>query len=282
MNRVRGVAPTHAPLPPAPNRAVRKSLEFSILSAVARSIPPVPGAGRLCNGLARFYLRKPRPPHKVRFSGSDFIVDAGESMTQRELAFMPHLHERTELRFLRQVLTSGATFADVGAHVGTYAIVAARIVGPTGRVCALEAFAPTFEKLQANIALNNAVNVAAKCIGVSDRSETLYMQHNPANSAGNRLATGGGPPVACRALLDILGELGFSALTALKVDVEGLERRVVSKYFATAPTEWWPEYVFVETNQAKDIDGSAVPALLGCGYYVIGRSPLCYIMRRLK
>lgn len=255
--------------------------EFNVLTALARAIPPVPGAGRVCNAIARFYLRKPRGVRQVHALGAEFVVDPADSMTQRELAFMPQLHERAELSVLRKVLTPGATFVDAGAHVGTYAILASKLVGPTGRVCALEAYAPTFHRLQENLVLNGAGNVAARCIGVSDRTETLCMQTNPSNSAGNRLASGGGPPVRCRALGDILNELGFGALTALKLDVEGLERRVVAGYFATMPVARWPRYVFVETNAIKDIDGSAVPVLQGYGYVVMRRSKLCHVLERV-
>jgi len=51
---------------------------------------------------------------------------------------------------LRSLLRPGMTMLDVGAHVGYFALVAARVVGPGGRVVAIEADPENFALLQAN------------------------------------------------------------------------------------------------------------------------------------
>src|SRR4051812_4112055 len=60
------------------------------------------------------------------------------------------------------VLRPGDTVVDVGANIGAFAVVAASIVGPRGRVIAFEPVAETFQCLTENVALNGLGNVECR------------------------------------------------------------------------------------------------------------------------
>jgi FkbM family methyltransferase len=68
------------------------------------------------------------------------------------------------LRFLRP----GMVFFDVGAHVGKYTLLAARAVGPSGRVHAFEPNPELSRLLEHNISLNALRNVRPNQCAVSD------------------------------------------------------------------------------------------------------------------
>lgn len=55
-------------------------------------------------------------------------------------------------RAIIELLPSGGTFIDIGAHVGYYTILASRLVGPQGRVVAFEPTPRTRTELAANTA----------------------------------------------------------------------------------------------------------------------------------
>jgi hypothetical protein len=65
-------------------------------------------------------------------------------------------------------LRKGGTFLDIGANIGYDTLLAASCVGPGGRVIAVEASAPIFEKLKANVQRNAFRNVAIHNVAVSD------------------------------------------------------------------------------------------------------------------
>lgn len=54
-----------------------------------------------------------------------------------------------------QTIAPGSTVIDVGANIGCFTMVAAKLVGPTGRVFALEPEESTFRQLEKNIELNH-------------------------------------------------------------------------------------------------------------------------------
>jgi FkbM family methyltransferase len=60
--------------------------------------------------------------------------------------------ERHDLRFMQSYLRQGDAVLDVGANIGTYALAAARQVGPAGRVDALEPSPTIRARLVENIA----------------------------------------------------------------------------------------------------------------------------------
>lgn len=72
-------------------------------------------------------------------------------------------------RELEARLRPGDTFVDAGANIGFYSILAARLVGPTGNVVAVEMMPPTAERLRRQINLNAAgVRVIEQALSNSD------------------------------------------------------------------------------------------------------------------
>jgi FkbM family methyltransferase len=63
---------------------------------------------------------------------------------------------------LRQQLRPGMIFYDLGANIGFFSLLAARLVGPTGRVVSFEADPEVAERLRENVARNNLSHVVAE------------------------------------------------------------------------------------------------------------------------
>lgn len=61
---------------------------------------------------------------------------------------------------LRDQLRPGDTFIDAGANIGVYSVLAARLVGPDGKVIAVEMMPDTADRLEHNLELNGIFNVA--------------------------------------------------------------------------------------------------------------------------
>ena len=72
--------------------------------------------------------------------------------------------ERRELEIVRQHLRPGMTFYDVGANIGIFSMMAARIVGPEGQVIAFEADPEIADRLREHARRNSFswVNVEQK------------------------------------------------------------------------------------------------------------------------
>jgi FkbM family methyltransferase len=70
-------------------------------------------------------------------------------------------YEPNEFMFLSGVLQPGMIFVDVGANDGLYRLFAAKRLGPSGRVVALEPSGREFARLERNLQLNRLPRLAA-------------------------------------------------------------------------------------------------------------------------
>jgi FkbM family methyltransferase len=64
------------------------------------------------------------------------------------------LPDFAEMTFMRRYLRQGDGFIDGGAHEGMYALLAAKLVGPSGDVRAFEAIPSYVDRVRANVAAN--------------------------------------------------------------------------------------------------------------------------------
>jgi FkbM family methyltransferase len=131
---------------------------------------------------------------------------------------------------LRELLTPGACFVDVGANWGYHTLLAAHLVGAGVRVISFEPDPRLFPVLRRNLSRNNLLHVKALQVAAADGEGVLQMAGFDAaqgNFGVSRLVANGDGAnlfqVAARALDDILEEERISRADLLKMDIEGAE-----------------------------------------------------------
>ena len=128
---------------------------------------------------------------------------------------------------------------DVGSHIGHYTLIAAKRVGPKGKVIAIEADPKNFEILNKNIELNKLKdNVVTMNYAASSKEEKIKL-FTPEKEAGqtifNTIISNRVTPnekfieVNANTLDNLLNENGISVKDVkwLKIDVEGAELEVL-------------------------------------------------------
>ena len=135
-------------------------------------------------------------------------------------------------RVLVERLRAGMVFYDLGANIGFFSLLAARIVGPTGQVFSFEPDPETTVRLQRNVDQNNLQNVTVVPKGVwSTSGKRTFMAaggSSPDHGTGKFVDdTGeeGGAFLDCVALDDFIRDA--PAPHAIKCDVEGAEEEVL-------------------------------------------------------
>lgn len=83
-------------------------------------------------------------------------------------------HETETVRQFERLLQPGMTVLDIGAHVGYYARIASRLIGPQGQVFAFEPHPRTYATLQRNIATCDNVTTARLAVGEAAGTAELY------------------------------------------------------------------------------------------------------------
>ncbi len=145
--------------------------------------------------------------------------------------------------FYETFLKPGDIVIDCGAHLGTLAITASKLVGKDGHVLACEMHPRTYRYLTANLRANGCVNVKALNVAVGDKTGTMKATDEYVSDI-NHINDDGVLTVPMLTLDDLAGH--FSHVNLLKLDIEGYEfhalrgaHRMLAKvqavYFEAAP-----------------------------------------------
>ena len=246
--------------------------ELRLWRAVSLRLPKVRGAGALSNLMLRAWLRKPRAPVDADVLGSRMHLLPSE-FVDVQLLFHPHLYDHRELAWLRRNLPKGGIFLDAGAHIGLYTLFAARCVGPTGRVVAVEADPETHARLSGHVQANGLQQVTPLQVGLSHETTTLSLGRDKTGNRGRSsflFPRDEAVQVPCRPLYDVLRDQGIDQLDGAKFDVEGMEFRVLRRFLQEAPRSMWPRFTVIEHyphwNEAAG--GDAIDLLRSHGYRI--------------
>ena len=182
-------------------------------------------------GADPFWARMPPELGSARFQ-----CDLRDSMMRG--VCLTGIYGPQETALLQMILRPGMTFVDVGANWGYFSLAAAHLVGPAGRVVAVEADPRACRALRANMVRNGLDSVAVLEMAASDRSGTLQLQEYDANASefgsygvtSTTTVVDGGRQfdIAARALDDVLDEAAIDGIDLLKVDIEGAEARALT------------------------------------------------------
>jgi FkbM family methyltransferase len=138
--------------------------------------------------------------------------------------------------YYQRVVRPGDIVLDIGANVGVHALLAAQLVGDTGRVHAVEASPLMYCRLKRNLEANYAHNVIAYNFAVLDRTEPVTVFLNKDENLGGTtvilseaLKRGSAPEgvVEGRPLSAIVPVPEICAARLIKIDVEGAEWLVI-------------------------------------------------------
>ena len=138
-----------------------------------------------------------------------------------------------ELNLLSNLILPGMCVLDVGAFIGTHSLAFSTFVGVHGKVYSFEPRKEIFTVLSENLALNNCCNVSAMNIGLSDTEQNLELQAIDLNDAVNfgGLALDNAPESTTfehyQVHVTTIDRLKLNKIDLIKLDVEGMERRVL-------------------------------------------------------
>ncbi len=208
-------------------------------------------------------------PVDVQYQGASFRFYHQASATERGALFNPD-YNLEELDFLRAHTPAGGVFIDVGANVGTYAMVMARHVGASGKVIAIEPHPVTHARLAFNRAASGYTQVTLVAAAAGPSDGELMIETDGDNLGASHIVTGKLPgnaiTVPSLRLQRILGDALVSHVDALKIDVEGYEDRVLTGFFGEAPQSLWPRAVVIEHLSRNEWLDDCIADMLGRGY----------------
>lgn len=134
---------------------------------------------------------------------------------------------------LESALKPGDTFVDLGANEGYFSVLGARLVGPSGRVLAIEPQARLQPVIKENLRLNSCANTTVAHVAISDHQGAASIHLAPSTNNGatslrrpTRYAVST-ETVLLATLAEVLDTHGVSSVQLLKIDIEGWEHEAI-------------------------------------------------------
>lgn len=173
--------------------------------------------------------------------------------------------ELLERKFINSFLCPGDIFVDVGANIGLFTLIAAKLVGEKGSVYAFEPCSLTYNRLKSNIKLNGFSNVYCQQVALSNcNSQENITLSLDGFDAWNSLAKPTAGEVFASELINTMRWDDFAVqhqlqgkVTLMKIDVEGWETYVLSGGAETLSREDAPTLLIEFTEQAARLANSS-------------------------
>ena len=182
---------------------------------------------RFRSSIAKMVYRfSTKPGNPVAIRGSHMILAPSGSFAPIDL-----VRDRFEIgttKVFEENVKSGNCVLDIGANVGYFTLLAARLVGPTGKVYAFEPEPSNYDVLVKNLGLNGYENVDAIPMAVSSEKGEAQLIISALDSGFHSLAhlnlpERGSVSVETITIDSFLEERGWPHVDFVKMDIEGWE-----------------------------------------------------------
>lgn len=154
--------------------------------------------------------------------GHKMFLDKNDSL----LLSINKIYEENETNFIKDSINEGDIVIDIGANIGYYTLLFARLVGNTGKVYSFEPDPRNCLLLEKNIQINDYNNIVLEKKAISDKTEKsiLYVTDDNAGSTMHKGNSTTKNEIDIDAItLDDYFKANSIAPDFIKIDIEGYE-----------------------------------------------------------
>lgn len=184
------------------------------------------------------------------------------------IRYFPSDYEKDNFEFLKSCCGEGATILDIGAHIGLFSTVAAKIAGEYGKIFAFEPAPATIPVLQQTIRINelgHLITPVNQAMGKTPGKMTFFVSDNEADNSNSLIAYKedrklNGVQVEVNTIDNFVANKKLSKINFIKIDVEGAEydtllggMHVFGKYKPHAIIAIHPEPIKKKGDKLEDI-----------------------------
>ncbi len=173
------------------------------------------------------YLKLNLKSEFVEIYGNKLFLDKNDSLCLS----INGIYEEFETSIVKNEVHLGDIVIDIGANIGYYTLIFAKLVGEKGKVFAFEPDPTNFQLLKKNVEINGFKNVVLEQKALSDTQGKMMLSLNNENTAGHHLDfkhddTINSIEVDVLSLDEYFSNKNID-INFIKMDVEGAESNVI-------------------------------------------------------
>jgi len=193
------------------------------------------------------------PNSVVRVQGHKMFLDPMDAMGLSVWG----VHEPLVTKVFKKEIKNGDVVLDIGAHIGYYTLIAAKLVGENGKVFAFEPEPTNFDLLELNVKANgyNNVTLVQKAVSNKTGKIKLYLSEDNTGDHGIYDSHNGRQSIEIEAIqLDDYFKSYEGKIDFIKIDIQGAEALAIQGMSS-----------LLRKNRAKIITEFEPPALKKSG-----------------
>lgn len=210
---------------------------------------------------------------------------------ERTLLFTPQMYETAKLAKLAHDIAAAReslrpfVFIDAGANVGLFSLFVATLTGPNARILAIEPEPGNLARLTFNVASNPGLPIRPIALALTEDEGEAAIAPNRSDRGGTRVHAlternaSDVVRVPCRPLLTLLRVQDITAIDALKINVSGMEDRLLTPFFRDAPPSLWPKTILIQ-DSSHEWSTDLFAMLAARGYVTASRTKHNVILQR--
>ncbi len=190
---------------------------------------------------------------KIYIRQNDFFIGAVIANTK---TYEPYVTDE-----IRRLLKPSMVFIDIGANIGYFAMMAASMVGPTGKVYAFEPNPDNCQMIERSIEANGFENIHLFQNAVAEAKQSFNLDVGGTNSNGRIIdfspeaIPGQAEPILVEAVVLDEALTNLERVDVIKLDIEGAEPRawqgmqqIVKKFRPILVFEFSPDLIQVTSH----------------------------------
>lgn len=204
-------------------------------------------------------------PEYLMIQGNKLFIDKQDEVVSQEL-LQSGKWEEYETDLFKKNIKKGDIVLDIGAHIGYYTLLAARMVGNKGKVYAFEPDLRNFEILKKNVKENKYENVILINKAVSNKDGEAILFLNYENTGDHRIYNPKDKRKSIKiqtVTLDNFFKNKSKKVDLIKIDIQGSEARafkgaqnlIKQNKNIKILTEFWPHGLELSGSSAKEYAG---------------------------
>lgn len=164
-------------------------------------------------------------PSRIKVHGNILYLDSKDALNLSQSLKW----EIKATKLVKNLVKEGDVALDIGAHIGYYTLLLAKLVGKSGKVIAFEPDPDNFQLLKKNVIANGYTNTVLESKAVSNMVGTATLYRSVLDSAQSRLHSSG----FCESsqvdtvTLDNYFKGYEGGIDFIKIDAEGAEASIV-------------------------------------------------------
>jgi FkbM family methyltransferase len=214
-------------------------------------------------------------PIDITYHGIKVRLYPHNNTIESKILVSSRLREGKELRIISGFIKNGGIFLDIGANVGYYSLMAAKL-GAT-KIISVEPNPIVLDRFKTNIKFNGfdrKIKTFQIGIGAQRATMELRLSHIDMGSSSivNSKLNSNKIKIKIIPLSELLKKEGITKVDVLKIDIEGFEDRALFPYFKTLDKKLYPRLILMEDSSQTYWERNIFEWLLANGYRVLART----------